>query len=70
MTVHCASASGPIPRMKAEEKGAMLNLVCQLVRDAFSNAFDVSVIVTNDADPIEPIVRMLVFPPPDRIMRV
>ena len=35
----------------------MLNLVCQLVRDAFSNAFDVSVIVTN-ADPIEPIVRM------------
>ena len=48
----------------------MLNLVCQLVRDAFLNAFDVSVIVTNDADPIEPIVRMLVFPPPDRIMRV
>ena len=35
----------------------MLNLVCQLVRDAFLNAFDVSVIVTNDADPIEPIVR-------------
>ncbi|MGB6864012.1 MAG: hypothetical protein WBE32_24080, partial [Pseudolabrys sp.] len=28
----------------------MLNLVCQLVRDAFLNAFDVSVIVTNDTD--------------------
>ena len=33
----------------------MLNLVCQLVRDAFLNAFDVSVIVTNDTDLIEPI---------------
>jgi hypothetical protein len=33
----------------------MLNLVCQLVRDAFLNAFDVSVIVTHDTDLIEPI---------------
>ena len=43
----------------------MLNLACYLVRDAFLNAFDVSVIVTNDTDLIEPIkiVRMLVFLP-------
>ena len=33
----------------------MLNLTCHLVRDAFLNAFDVSVIVTNDTDLIEPI---------------
>ena len=36
--------------MKPRKKGAMLNLACQLVRDAFLNAFDVSVIVTKDTD--------------------
>jgi uncharacterized LabA/DUF88 family protein len=41
--------------VKTEEKGSDVNLGVHLVRDAFTNAFDVAVVVTNDSDLIEPI---------------
>ena len=37
--------------VKSEEKGSDVNLV----RDAFTNAFDVAVVLTNDSDLVEPI---------------
>jgi len=41
--------------MKSEEKGSDVNLGAHLVRDAFTNAFDVAVLITNDTDLVEPI---------------
>lgn len=41
--------------IKSEEKGSDVNLGSHLVRDAFTNAFDVAVVVTNDSDLAEPI---------------
>jgi len=41
--------------VKCEEKGSDVNLATHLVRDAFRNAFDVAVVVTNDSDLVEPI---------------
>lgn len=40
---------------KSEEKGSDVNLGVHLVRDAFINAFDVAVVITNDSDLVEPI---------------
>ncbi len=49
----------PIPTVvkvvKSEEKGSDVNLGVHLVRDAFTNAFDVAVVITNDSDLVEPI---------------
>ncbi|WP_436255766.1 NYN domain-containing protein [Neorhizobium sp. LjRoot104] len=41
--------------VKSEEKGSNVNLAAHLVRDAFTDAFDVAAIVTNDTDLVEPI---------------
>lgn len=41
--------------IKSEEKGSDVNLGSHLVRDAFTNAFDVGVVITNDSDLVEPI---------------
>lgn len=41
--------------VKSEEKGSDVNLGAHLVRDAFTNAFDVAVVITNDSDLVEPI---------------
>ncbi len=41
--------------LKSEEKGSDVNLGVHLVRDAFINAFDVAVVITNDSDLVEPI---------------
>lgn len=40
---------------KSEEKGSDVNLGAHLVRDAFTDAFDVAVVVTNDTDLVEPM---------------
>lgn len=49
----------PVPNVvrviKTEEKGSDVNLATHLVRDAFLNAFDVAVVITNDSDLVEPI---------------
>lgn len=49
----------PAPAMvrviKSEEKGSDVNLGAHLVRDAFTDAFDVGVVITNDSDLVEPI---------------
>jgi uncharacterized LabA/DUF88 family protein len=49
----------PLPNVvkvvKSEEKGSDVNLGAHLVRDAFTNAFDVAVVLTNDSDLVEPI---------------
>lgn len=49
----------PVPTvvrvLKSEEKGSDVNLGAHLVRDAFTNAFDVGVVITNDSDLVEPI---------------
>jgi|32_taG_2_1085360.scaffolds.fasta_scaffold04450_8 uncharacterized LabA/DUF88 family protein len=41
--------------IKTEEKGSDVNLGAHLVRDAFTNAFDVAVVLSNDTDLCEPI---------------
>jgi uncharacterized LabA/DUF88 family protein len=49
----------PLPDLvliqKAEEKGSDVNLGSHLVRDAFTDAFDVAVVITNDTDLVEPM---------------
>lgn len=40
---------------KSEEKGSDVNLAAHLVRDAFTDAFDVAIVLTNDSDLVEPI---------------
>ena len=49
----------PIPKLvligRNEEKGSDVNLASHLVRDAFVDAFDAAVIVTNDTDLVEPM---------------
>lgn len=40
---------------KSEEKGSDVNLGVHLVRDAFTDAFDVAYVLTNDTDLVEPI---------------
>ncbi|MDX2102666.1 MAG: NYN domain-containing protein [Alphaproteobacteria bacterium] len=51
--------SQPLPKavrvVKTEEKGTDVSLGAHLVRDAFTNMFDVAVVLTNDSDLIEPI---------------
>ena len=41
--------------VKSEEKGSDVNLGAHLVRDAFTDAFDVAVLITNDSDLCEPV---------------
>ena len=41
--------------IKSEEKGSDVNLGAHLVRDAFTDAFDVAVVLTDDSDLVEPI---------------
>lgn len=41
--------------IKTEEKGSDVNLATHLIRDAYENAFDVAVIVTNDSDLRAPV---------------
>lgn len=41
--------------IKSEEKGSDVNLGAHLVRDAFTDAFDVAVVITNDSDLVEPM---------------
>ncbi len=40
---------------KTEEKGSDVNLACHLLLDAFRDAFDVAVVLSNDSDLVEPI---------------
>lgn len=48
-----------IPRfacvIKTEEKGSDVNLGVHLVRDAFTDKFDIAVVITNDTDLAEPL---------------
>jgi uncharacterized LabA/DUF88 family protein len=41
--------------VKVEEKGTDVSLGAHLVRDAFKNAFDQAVVISNDTDLVEPI---------------
>ena len=40
---------------KTEEKGSDVNLASHLVRDAYQQAFQVAVLITNDSDLAEPV---------------
>ncbi len=40
---------------KTEEKGSDVNLASHLVRDAFTDAFDIAYVLTNDTDLVEPM---------------
>ena len=40
---------------KTEEKGSDVNLASHLIRDAFVGAFDVTAVISNDSDLVEPI---------------
>lgn len=41
--------------VKTEEKGSDVNLGVHLVRDAFTDQFDIAVVITNDTDLTEPL---------------
>jgi uncharacterized LabA/DUF88 family protein len=41
--------------VKTEEKGSDVNLAAHLVRDAYTDAFDVAILLTNDSDLVEPV---------------
>ena len=41
--------------IKTEEKGSDVNLATHLVADAYEDAFDAAVLVTNDSDLLEPV---------------
>lgn len=41
--------------IKTEEKGSDVNLATHLVRDAYEDAFEVAVLITNDSDLREPV---------------
>ena len=41
--------------IKTEEKGSDVNLATHLVRDAYEDAFDIAVLITNDSDLREPV---------------
>ena len=41
--------------IKTEEKGSDVNLGVHLVRDAFTDQFDIAVVITNDTDLAEPL---------------
>lgn len=45
----------PVQVMKTEEKGSDVNLATHLLMDAFDDAFDMAVIVSNDSDLKEPM---------------
>lgn len=52
------SATNPakmVKVIKTEEKGSDVNLASHLLRDAFTDDFDVAVVVSNDSDLLEPI---------------
>src|SRR5690348_12225682 len=40
---------------KTEEKGSDVNLAAHLVRDAFTNAFDAAIVISNNTNLLEPI---------------
>ncbi len=54
-----ALPAGPRPEVayvwKTEEKGSDVNLGVHLVRDAFTRAFDLAAVLTNDTDLVEPV---------------
>ena len=41
--------------IKSEEKGSDVNLATHLLSDAYENAFDAAVLITNDSDLREPV---------------
>jgi uncharacterized LabA/DUF88 family protein len=45
----------PVRVMKTEEKGSDVNIATHLLVDAFDEAFDVAVVISNDSDLKEPI---------------
>ena len=47
-----------IPIYKTEEKGSDVNLALHLLNDAWLNAFDCAVIVSNDSD-LAPALKMV-----------
>mgnify|MGYP001560235472 CR=1 FL=1 len=48
-------ATGYVKVIKTEEKGSDVNLATHLLMDAFDNAFEIAVVVSNDSDLLEPI---------------
>lgn len=41
--------------LKTEEKGSDVNLATHLISDAYENAFDIGVLITNDSDLLGPV---------------
>ena len=57
LPVASPSPSGPrfCRVVKTEEKGSDVNIATHLLRDGFTNQFDVAILVTNDSDLLGPI---------------
>lgn len=41
--------------LKSEEKGSDVNMACQMLVDAFDDAYEAAIVVTNDSDLVQPI---------------
>ncbi|MDQ6769775.1 MAG: NYN domain-containing protein [Gemmatimonadota bacterium] len=41
--------------LKTEEKGSDVNLATHLISDAYENAFDIAVLISNDSDLLGPV---------------
>lgn len=50
-----ANGKGPVQVLGMKEKGSDGNLATELLADAFTNAFEVAVIVSNDSDLASPV---------------
>lgn len=51
----CTQLPEVVRVVKTEEKGSDVNLGVHLVRDAFTDKFDIAVVITNDTDLAEPL---------------
>lgn len=57
MPLESPSPNGPrfARVIRTEEKGSDVNIATHLVSDAYEDAFDVAVLITNDSDLLEPV---------------
>jgi uncharacterized LabA/DUF88 family protein len=56
---NCNDMPKSVKILKYEEKGSDVNLGCHLVKDAFTDKFDLAIVITADTDLLEPIKMVL-----------
>jgi uncharacterized LabA/DUF88 family protein len=56
---NCNDKPSSVKILKYEEKGSDVNLGCHLVKDAFTDKFDLAIVITADTDLLEPIKMVI-----------